>query len=80
MSLCETWLESELEKGKTQRQAMDEMSKACDYKVSYVHVLRWRNGERNPRPEVRRYMMERAIPYMLKRTDWTLKEYVEALL
>lgn len=63
--LCNTWLQSELAGGKTQQQAMEDLNRATGYKADYVQVLRWRNGERSPRPVVREYMLRLAIPHVI---------------
>ena len=81
MSLTDTWLEAETSAGKSQQQAMADMNKATGYKVNYVQILRWRNGERSPRPKARAYLLKKALPYLFaKPGKRDLMELVNALL
>lgn len=74
MSLIEKWLEAELNAGKTQRKAMDDMNRALGTKVDHTQIFRWKAGAasaddpngRSPRPLVREYMLRIAVPYVLK--------------
>jgi hypothetical protein len=85
MSLCTTFIEAELNAGKTTAKIIKELSEATGYAVDHSTLFRWKSGERNPRPEVRRIMLRKALPYLLgqsgaRPTGATLRDLVEALL
>ncbi len=80
MSLTDTFLEAEYEKGKTQKQILADMSKATGYNVGYSTISRWRHRTRNPEPAPRMYMMKIAIPHAIKGlTKKQVETLVEAL-
>lgn len=66
MTLAATFLEAELANGKTTAKILDELKAATGYACDHSTLYRWKNGERNPRPEVRRYMLKRALPHLLR--------------
>lgn len=84
MTLAATYVESEMALGKKTNQIITELSKATGYKIDHSTLFRWKNGERNPRPEVRAYMLKKALPYALarhaERSSAGLTPLVEALL
>lgn len=65
MSLAKTWLEAELASGKDRQQATDDLNAATGYNADWVTVHRWINHDRNPRKEVREYMMRIAIAHLI---------------
>jgi hypothetical protein len=70
MTLAATFIEAEHAAGKTTPKILDDLNAATGYNADGVSLYRWRVGERNPSPEVRRYMLRKAIPYLAK--SWEL--------
>lgn len=80
MSLAKTWLAAELAAGKTRIKAMEDLNRATGYRANHVQVYRWLNGGRDPRAEVRKYMIAIALPYVTSGlTDKQVKYLSEAL-
>lgn len=79
MNLATTFMEAELAKGKTTVKIIAELAEATGYSCNPSTMYRWRNGERNPGPEVRRYMLKRVLPYLvaqgLPKADAGLREW-----
>ena len=81
MTLAATWAQIEMKAGKSRAQAMRELNAATGYNAKYAQLIRWESGERNPRPEVRRYMMRIALAHVLPWVDAAKREELtEALL
>lgn len=80
MSLAKTWLAAELAAGKTRIKAMEDLNKATGYRANHVQVYRWLNGERDPRAEVRQYMLAIAIPHVIKGISDKQVKYLSEVL